>query len=181
MPVISPSALAQKPLAALDQLYSQILSTSSDKHRTLDILCAIILIPRTGSILPFDWRTVSVELLRIVEKLLGFLPGDGFQALRKIRSLVHVPERSLMSDDTDAELPVPEYYDQEEDEIRFHHKSFVDYLLDPSRSLEYCVDEEEMHAWLALGCIVAMQTFSLHPTPSRIACSTFLLSFIYIF
>ena len=84
-----------------------------------------------------------------------------------------------MSDDTDAELPAPEY--QEEDEIRFHHKSFVDYLLDPSRSLEYCVDEEEMHAWLALGCIVAMQTFSLHPTPSRIACSTFLLSFIYIF
>ena len=39
MPVISPSALAQKPLAALDQLYSQILSTSTDtKLRTVDIL-----------------------------------------------------------------------------------------------------------------------------------------------
>ena len=178
MPIISPSALAQKPLAALDQLYSQILSTSSDKQRTLDILCAIILIPRTGSILPFDWRTVSVELLRIVEKLLGFLPGDGFQALRKIRSLVHVPERSLMSDDTDAELPVPEYYDQEEDEIRFHHKSFVDYLLDPSRSLEYCVDMEEMNTRLALACIVTMKTFSLERT-SMIACSTFPLGFTY--
>ena len=39
MPVISPSALAQKPLAALDQLYSQILSKSTDtKLRTVDIL-----------------------------------------------------------------------------------------------------------------------------------------------
>ena len=36
MPVISPLDLASKPLAALDQLYSQILSTSSDKRRTLD-------------------------------------------------------------------------------------------------------------------------------------------------
>ena len=38
MSVISPSALAQKPLAALDQLYSQFLSTSTVKLRTVDIL-----------------------------------------------------------------------------------------------------------------------------------------------
>ena len=65
-----------------------------------------------------------------------------------------------------------------EDEIRFHHKSFIDYLLDPSRSSEYCVDLEKMNTRLALACIVTMQTFSLQPT-SRIACRTFSLSFTY--
>ena len=36
-----------------------------------------------------------------------------------------------MLDDVDANLPLPEYCDWDEDEIRFHHKSFIDYLLDP--------------------------------------------------
>jgi hypothetical protein len=84
-----------------------------------------------------------------------------------------------MSDDADVNLSLPEYHYRDEDEIRFHHKSFIDYLLDPSRSLEYCVDMEEMNTRLALACIVTMQTFSLQPTPSRIACSTFPLSFTY--
>ena len=173
MPVISPSALASQPLAGLDQLYSQILSSSSDKQRTLDVLCALITIQTAGSIMPIDVRTLLVGLLEIAEKLLGLQDGDGFQALRKIHSLVHIPGRSFMLDDADADLSVPEYYDREEDEIRFHHKSFIDYLLDSSRSLEYCVDMEEMNTLLGLGCIVTMQTFSLQPTPSRIACSTF--------
>ena len=177
MPVIFPSALAQKPLTALDQLYSQILSTSSDKQRTLDILGAFVVIQIAGSLLPSDWRTVLVESLAITEKLLDLQPGDGFQAFRKIRSLVHIPERSLVLDDADANLPLPEYGDRDKDKIKFHHKSFIDYLLDPSRSLEYYVDMEEMQTRLGLACIVAMQTFSLQPTPSRIACSTFLFEF----
>ena len=111
MPVISPLALASKPLAALDQLYSQILETSSDKRRTLDILCALIAFQRAIFILPIT-RTLLVELLRISEKLLGLQFGDGSQALRKIRSLVHIPERSLMLDDVDTNLPLPEYCDR---------------------------------------------------------------------
>ena len=85
----------------------------------------------------------------------------------------------MILDDADTNLPLPEYCDRDEDEIRFHHKSFIDYLLDPSRSLENCVDLEEMRMRLGLACIVAMQTFSLQPTPSRITCSRFSLSFIY--
>ena len=178
IPIISPSALASKPLAALDQLYSQILSTSSDKQRTLDVLCALITIQMSDSILPFS-RTVVIEHLRIVERLLGLQPGDGFQALRKIHSLVHTPGQLLILDDADTNLPLLELHFRDEDEIRFHHKSFIDYLLDPSRSLEYCVDLEKMCMRLGLACLVTMQTFSLQPTPSRIACSAFLLSFIY--
>ena len=181
MPVISPSALASQPLAGLDQLYSQILSTSSDKQRILDVLCAMITIQTAGSIMPIHVRTLLVGLLEIAEKLLGLQAGDGFQALRKIHSLVHIPGRSFMLGDADADLSVPEYYDREEDEIRFHHKSFIDFLLDSSRSLEYCVDMEEMNTWLGLGCIVTMQTFSLQPTPSRIACSTFHWALLIIY
>jgi hypothetical protein len=58
-----------------------------------------------------------------------------------------------------------------DDEIWFHHKSFTDYLVDPSRSLEYCVDLPQMNMRLALACLGTMQTFSLQ-SASRIACIT---------
>jgi len=179
IPMISSSALTSKPFGALDQLYSQILSTLPDKQRTLDILSALIAMQQATSALLLDWDP-HVELLRVAEKLLGLQPGDGPQALRMIHSLVHITGRSLISDVADDNLSRPEdlqtYY-RDEDQIRFHHKSFVDYLLDPSRSLEYCAEMEEMNARLALACIITMQTFSLQPT-SRIACSTFPLNFI---
>ena len=172
IPVVSPSALAQKPLATLDQLYSQILSTSCDKQRTLDILSALIAMKASTLGVYVEWRIFHIYLLRIAEKLLGLQPGDGAQALRMIHSLVHITERSLISDVADDNLSPPEYHYGYEDEIRFHHKSFIDFLLDPSRSLEYCVDMEEVNTRLALACMVTMQTFSLQPK-SRFACSTF--------
>jgi NACHT domain len=181
IPVISPSALATKPLATLDLLYSQILSMSSDKQRTIEIFIALIAMKESISRPLVAWRTVHLDLLIITEKLLGLQPGDGSQALRMIHSLIHIPGRSLMSDVADDNLSLLEvhYQDEDEDEIRFHHKSFIDYLLDPSRSLEYCVELKEMNTRLTLACIVTMQTFSLQPRLSRIACSTFPLSFTY--
>ena len=180
LPVISPSALTSKPFGALDQLYSQILSMSPDKQRTLDILGALIAMQASLRGLHLEWSP-HVELLRVAEKLLGLQSGDGPQALRMIHSLVHITGRSLISDIVDDNLSPPEdlqtYY-RDEDEIRFHHKSFVDYLLDRSRSLEYCVDMEKMNTRLALACIVTMQTLSLQPM-SRIACCTFPLGFTY--
>ena len=116
---------------------------------------------------------------RLTEKLLGLQPGDGAQGLRMIHSLVLITERSLMSDVADDDLsPTESFHQSPEDDIKFHHKSFIDYLLDPSRSLEYCVDMEEMNKRLALACIVTMQTFSLQP-PSRIVCSMFTLNFTF--
>jgi len=88
LPVISPSALSPKPLGALDQIYSQILSMSLEKQRTLDILGALIAM-RASSKLFLDWSP-HVELLRVAEKLLDLQPGDGPQALRMIHSLVYI-------------------------------------------------------------------------------------------
>jgi hypothetical protein len=182
IPAISPSALALKPLASLDHLYSQILSTSSDKQRTLNILSALIAMQAATSRLYIESDTFHEDLLRIAEKLLGLQSGDGPQALRMIHSLVHIPEQSLISyfaDDDILSHEFPEGYHYESmNGIKFHHKSFIDYLLDPSRSLDYWVDMEEMNTQLALACIVTMQTFSLKPT-SRIACCTFSLTFTY--
>ena len=176
IPVISPSALAQKPLAALNQLYSQILSTSSDKQHTMDILSALIAMQASISGLFIEWRIFHLHLLRISEKLLGLQPGDGYQALRTIHSLVHITGRSDIADDN---LSLPwNPYNRHEDMVRFYHKSFIDFMLDPSRSLEYYVDSKEMNTRLANACIVTMQTFSLQPT-SRMACSTFSLIFTY--
>ena len=173
IPVLSSSALAQKPLATLDQLYSQILSMSSDKQRTLDILSSLIALAQSNSEL-FGLWIFDVQLLRIAEKLLGLQSGNGFQALRMIHSLVQITGRTEVADDNLSLLENPYRY---EDVVRFHHKSLID-LLDPSRSLEYYVDSKEMNMRLALACIVTMQTFSLQPT-SRIACSMFSLSFIH--
>ena len=97
------------------------------------------------------------------------------QALRMIHSLVQITVRSEVADD---KLSLPENPYRYVDLVRFHHKSFIDYLSDPSRSLEYYVDSKEMNTRLALACIVTMQTFSLQPT-SRNACSTSFLSFTH--
>ena len=177
IPVISPSALATNPLAPLDQLYSQILSMSSDSdiQRTLDILSALIAMKALIRKISFSRRPFQIVLLKIAEKLLGLQPGNGPQALRMIRSLVRISGRSLMLDDADVIITLSER--RHENEIEFHHKSFIDFLLDPSRSFEYCLDMEKMNKRLALACIVTMKTFSLQPTPSRIACSTFLWGF----
>jgi len=182
IPLMASSASTTKPLAALDQLYSQILSTSVDKKRTQNILGALIAMEAAQDEHGFEWP-FHVESLRIAEKLLGLQPGDGPLGLRTIHSLVHVAGQVLVSEipDDDLSLPEPEdleIYFRKEDLIRFHHKSFVDYLVDPTRSLEYCVDIPQMHKRLALACLDTMQFFSLQPH-SRIACSTFSFRTIY--
>ena len=145
---------------------------SSDKLRTLDILIALIAMEASFSALHNHWRTLHAHLLRIAEKLLCLQPGDGSQALRMTNSLVQITGRAEVADDN---LSLPENPYRDEDVVRFHHKSFIDYMLDPSRSLENYVDSKEMNTRLALACIVTMQTFSLQPT-SRLAFCTFPLS-----
>jgi hypothetical protein len=182
IPLMVSSHSSPKPLAALDQLYSQILSTSVDKKRTRDILGALVAMEAAQDEDGFEWP-FHVESLRNAEKLLGLQPGEGPLALRTIHSLIHVAGQVLVSEipDDDLSLPEPEdleIYFRKEDLIRFHHKSFVDYLVDPSRSIEYCVDMPQMHTRLALACLVTMQSFSLQP-PSRIACSMFFFRAIH--
>jgi hypothetical protein len=93
------SASAPTPLAALDKLY-QILSMSSDKQRTLEILGALIAMQAAPSGLHLEWR----PHIRVTERLFGLQPGDGPLVLRMVHSLVHITDRSLIPDIPDYSL-----------------------------------------------------------------------------
>ncbi|KAJ7461885.1 hypothetical protein FB451DRAFT_1139917, partial [Mycena latifolia] len=91
------------PFQALDELYSQILQDSPFQSCMLNILCIIV----HGSMLQLSTKKI--------EKLLGLNPGDVKLALRRLQSLLLVPQ-----DETQF--------------ISLHHKSFCDFLIDPNRS-----------------------------------------------
>ena len=54
----------------------------------------------------------------------------------------------------------------------------IDYLVDPSRSLEHYINMHQVHTQLALACLDAMQAFPLKPT-SRISCGMFFQNFLF--
>ncbi|KAJ7450419.1 hypothetical protein FB451DRAFT_722387 [Mycena latifolia] len=91
------------PFHALDELYSQILRDTPFQSRLLDILCVIV----HGSMLQLSTENI--------EKLLGLDPGDVKLTLRRLLSLLLVPQNQTHF-------------------ICLHHKSFRDFLLDSNRS-----------------------------------------------
>ena len=189
LPMIVSSPSTPQPLAPLDQLYSEILGTACNQQRTKRVLGALMATQsalmmvqgESGVHLPSwtsqeeDWlkfiRAFRLESLGIVEKLLGLQPGDGTLALRTIHSLVHVPKRVLIPEVPDTDC-LEEIENSSLNELWFHHKSFIDYLVDPSRSLEHYINMHQVHTQLALACLDAMQAFPLKPT-SRISCGMF--------
>jgi hypothetical protein len=96
------------PFAALDQLYTQILSSCPSRPQLLRIL---VIIP------------AKLDLnVPCIEQLLGLRPGDLRLTLRGLHSLIQVPE----DDDYDYLF---KYH-----QISVHHASFLDFLDDPIRS-----------------------------------------------
>ncbi|KAJ7044638.1 hypothetical protein C8F04DRAFT_1249906 [Mycena alexandri] len=92
------------PFAALDQLYTQILSNVPARARLLPILTVI---------------AARLHLLALhIDQLLDLDPGDVRLALRGLHSLIRVPEKD----------------DWIMGEVSAHHASFLDYLDDPARS-----------------------------------------------
>ncbi|KAJ7436929.1 hypothetical protein FB451DRAFT_186093 [Mycena latifolia] len=100
------------PFHALDELYSQILCDAPFQSRLLDILCVIT----HGSRLELSAENI--------EKLLDLDPGDVKLTLRRLHSLLLVPQ-----DETHS--------------ISLHHKSFHDFLVDPNRSGKFHLGMKE--------------------------------------
>ncbi|KAJ7867537.1 hypothetical protein B0H14DRAFT_2346970, partial [Mycena olivaceomarginata] len=111
------------PFAALDQLYSQILSqvSVSARPRVLHILAII------ASDLEFG--------VKPIERLLELKPGDVRLALRRLHSVIYIDE----SDDND-EFHQPSH----------HHASFRDYLQDSTRSGIFYIGGPQLRIDLAL-------------------------------
>lgn len=146
------------PFADLDSLYIHILSLAPDRQRTMDALGTILVITST-----IDSDSIlSREGLDIAERLLGLPPDEGYASLRSLHSLLHVPDpigglREVMTAD--------EYriWLGEGSGIKFHHKSFPDFLTDKSRSGDFFVDKDLIHSRLALGCLKVLKGLSPQP------------------
>ncbi|KAJ7097683.1 hypothetical protein C8R44DRAFT_859837 [Mycena epipterygia] len=107
------------PLAALDQLYIQILSAVPFRPQLLRMLTVIAA--------KFDYLTISH-----IEQLLQLQSGDIRLALRGLHSVIKMPPV-----DNDWEGP----NDSNGDCITVHHVSFRDFLLDPARSGSFYVGD----------------------------------------
>ncbi|TFK43931.1 hypothetical protein BDQ12DRAFT_675820 [Crucibulum laeve] len=130
----------------LDQLYLQVLLTCPDIKQTMHIL-GIILTASKAYKVDENPLAASTRLpnLRIIEQLLSLEPGEGYLALRRLHSLIQLPEVD--------EAANSQVY------IQFCHASFPDFLRDQNRSGDYCIDDEgEIHAEITLSCLRIMES-----------------------
>ncbi|KAJ7450469.1 hypothetical protein FB451DRAFT_722776 [Mycena latifolia] len=125
------------PFHALDKLYSQILCDVPSQSLMLDILCVIV----HGSMLRRSTKNI--------ERLLGLNSGDVRLTLRRLQSLLLVPQ-----DETDV--------------ISLHHKSFPDFLIDPNRSGKFHLQCKDM-ARLILQALSQLPTNKAPPSSTFIA------------
>ncbi|KAJ7262582.1 NACHT domain-containing protein [Mycena rebaudengoi] len=102
---------SESPFSALDQLYTQILSTVPSRHRLLPILQALEF---------FEFQLAPGG----IEQLLELKPGDVQLILRGLHSVLDIPD------------PKHDYYWKQ---ILVHHASFRDFLNNQSRSGEFYV------------------------------------------
>ncbi|KAF9530659.1 hypothetical protein CPB83DRAFT_152601 [Crepidotus variabilis] len=149
-------------LDRLDNLYRLILSTVPNWEVTRKVLGALsaMLHPRSGAYLVV---TLVREYPDILEQLFGFERGDVYHALWNVHSLVYVPE-SLSNIRED--LDVHEYATllrQRDHQVKFYHKSFIDFLHDSCRSRELFINMADSHRSLAIKCLRALQNLSLKP------------------
>ncbi|KAF5349497.1 hypothetical protein D9756_008843 [Leucocoprinus leucothites] len=123
------------PLAALDALYTRILSSISK-----DIL------PTTLRILAYNnLHSFSSRNLRAPANFWRLRQSDVYSALRKLLSVLSVPTPDLVDDHN----------------VMVYHRSFSDYLLDPERSGSFYLYSRERYVeWLQAGVRILYQAVS---------------------
>lgn len=158
------------PFAALDLLYSKIISLLPNKELTMDVLGAILVMTSTIGSDPILAR----ESLEIAFRLLGLPPDEDYASLRTLHSLLRVPDPIGKRREN---MTVDEYrtWLGEGSGVKFHHKSFPDFLGDKNRSGDFCVDNNLIHSRLALGCLKVLKGLSSKPE-SRLHYSKALVS-----
>ena len=127
------AATNNTPFAELDALYCQIFSVVADLPRALDILSCLFLVDEVGH--------YGTSIADIIETILSYTPGDIQLILIDLHSILHVPE--FLDDDEDC------YSVRPEANLRVLHASLQDFLMDPSRSGKFHIDEGKAHASIA--------------------------------
>ncbi|KAF5309496.1 hypothetical protein D9619_012426 [Psilocybe cf. subviscida] len=119
----------KSPFAYLDAIYTYILSQADDQGAVRDILHAQLLIQDAAQ--SSYGRAIHAPEAEVVPLLRGYNP-------KYTNAMIH----SCLADLT----PIAQYVAEQNEwlqaqyKLRFHHASFVDYLLDQSRSKDYFVD-----------------------------------------
>ncbi|KAJ3560378.1 hypothetical protein NP233_g10877 [Leucocoprinus birnbaumii] len=123
------------PLESLDNIYQQILSSVPPSH-----------LPHTMRILGFSILYSGHKLsVRNQATFLG-IPQDFFyQYLQRLHSVINIPK------------PVQAV----EASIRLYHASFSDFLRDPARSHDFCLDETAIHYDVAVQSLLWLGTVEL--------------------
>jgi len=120
------------PYAPLDQLYTHIVHSVPAKHRTdvLQVLGQLIVVRDLDG-----ERDIIGPLSKSfrIEKILGLRSGDIKRLLRTLHSVIDVG-----------------------DDVKLLHASFSDFLLDPSRSMDYLINIAESRTMLGLTYIPAI-------------------------
>ncbi|KXN87611.1 hypothetical protein AN958_08392 [Leucoagaricus sp. SymC.cos] len=111
------SGVCLNPFSALDALYTEILSS-----------IPLQILPKTKDLLAF--ALVRYAPFGVACNWLGMTQADAYSALRKLQSLLNIPPSEVVSQLAHLEV---------------FHTSFIDYLLSPSRSGVFSIDDQ--HSW----------------------------------
>ena len=163
----------ETPFAPLDALYLHILSSIDRSHlkKALEIIWAMIF----GHSDSYDNR--STFTLDLADSLFAQEPGESRLVLSGLRALIYLPDaRSSESDVSDKIAEASHLEGAESDSepgflpdlrLRFFHASFIDFLLDMSRSGEFFIEPGLAHANLARQWVRYYNKHSLHPEEIR--------------
>ncbi len=138
---------SENPYAELDALYHSILSSSKYDHKMLaNILSVALVSTQIYNPFPYNGITGPNNLTNtdyFVECVLDLEPGVAKLALLDLKSLITLKKARWSEEGYLSNTRI----------IKFSHKSFSDFLFDPSRSKEFHVDFKSACTLVARGCI----------------------------
>lgn len=124
------------PFSELDALYSHILATMENKDKILDIFVVLLFLQ--------SHHHKRVPTVQFIESFLSYWPGEVSMVLSDLHAIISVPPPH------EKDMP-----------LRFCHASFVDFLLDHSRSGEdFFLDSGDSHRKIATWMLKEMEKSS---------------------
>jgi len=137
-----------KPYQNLDELYSHIIRNANRRADMLRIMGLLIIINQLmTTVNPPSGVFARLYSPRTLGDILGLGRGDVRRCLMDMHSVVSVAD--------------------EDRYLQIYHKSFPDFLLDPSRSKEFAINVEDLRDTL-FSCLVVTNSFEHRDTTLRI-------------
>ncbi|KAI3614946.1 nwd2 [Moniliophthora roreri] len=165
--MIQADSISDSPYSDLDLLYRQILLTCPRWDRVYPVL-RVLVTPHFSfhslPLSPFDSSPIKCSTLRsksTVAKLLSLRAGELETIMSRLHSVVHIPEN-------------------EDEDIHILHASFTEFLLDSTRSGEYCIpklSKTEYCELLGVLLLGTLSTYTAYYPPYRIPHQSFTAAF----